>query len=111
MSDYIDRLDETFSLETAVLNEVTNIPVGDLNRILNQSEVKRIIKDSGKGNVGELWNDMFDGLKKGNKGRVQQSLAGLIVGYSLMMQFLGQPRNKRLVWLKSFLKNSQGSNK
>jgi hypothetical protein len=105
--NYQTKLDEMFSLEHTVLNEITIIPAGSLNRILNQSEVKRVINTSDKGRVGELWKDLTDAIENKNDVKMKKSLAGLIIGYSLMMQFLGQPKNTRLKWLSSFLKSVQ----
>jgi predicted transcriptional regulator len=103
MKTFKQQLDEKFSLEYTVLKEISTIPTGSLNKILNGADVKRVLTTGDKGNIGELWKQLITALRKNNEDGVKKSLAELIVGYSLMIQFLGQPKNKRLDWINNFL--------
>jgi hypothetical protein len=109
MSEYLDRLDECFDLEQTVLREMNIIPAGELNRILNQTDLKKTINVSDKGIIGDSWETFFSAMKKKNISQVKKSLAKLIMGYGVMIQFLGQPKNKRSHFLKTFLRSTQGS--
>ena len=111
MSSFEERLDECFESETIVLKELNTIPVGELNRILNQTEIKRNISISDKGAIGSTWDQFFKASRKRDTSLAKKSLAKLIMGYGIMIQFLGQPKNKRGAWLKNFLRATQGEDK
>ena len=105
--NFNEEIDFLFSDENLVLSEVSIMPAADLDRIMHQSEVRRVVSQSGsKGEMKTNWDGLFDALNKKDKNSFKKSLAQLITGYSLVIQFLGQPRNKRLDWIKNFMKNA-----
>jgi hypothetical protein len=108
MSNFNERLNECFDLEETILREMTTIPVGELNRILNQTEIKRSIMVSDKGTIGAEWDKFFQASKNKDKAQAKRSLAKLIMGYGIILQFLGQPKNKRGQFLRKFLRSTQG---
>jgi hypothetical protein len=111
MSTFNERLDECFDLEQTVLREMNVLPPGELNRIMNQSEIKKTISISDKGVIGDSWDSFFKAMRKKDVNGVKKAMAKLIMGYGIMIQFLGQPKNKRANFLKSFLRSAQGGSK
>ena len=103
---YIESLNVIFSDDqglSQVINEVAMIPASELDRILHQGELRRVIVQSSKGDIQDAWNKFFTAIDKKNKNQMKTSLSKLIVGYSLVIQFLSQPQNERMNWIKTFL--------
>jgi hypothetical protein len=109
MSDFLNKLDKCFGNDEQILNEVSTMPAGELNRILNQSDIKRSIASSDKGAISDAWDVFFNASRRKNKEQVKKSFARLVMGYGIILMFLGQPRNKRMQFLKNFLKSTQGA--
>ena len=97
----LDLIFET--IEVKVLNEVSIIPPSELDRVLNQSEIKRSISMVDKGKLGGSIDDFIKAIEDKDHDKIRDTLGKIIVGYSVATQFLSQPRNERMKWVKNFL--------
>lgn len=89
-----------------VLREVSSFPTSELTRILNKSELSRVINLNNRGSIKDAWKTFEKALEKNDKEQIPKSLSKLIIMYSLVVGFLSQPENKRLSWIRNFLTTS-----